>query len=437
MKATDNAGKSLGLVACTAVVIGNTVGSGFYVSPTAVAPYGLLAILMWMVMGTGAICLGLTFARLASIAPATGGPYAYTRMAYGEFAGFLIAWVYWISVWASLPAIAFAFAGAVFNVIPGLQGRTMAVILTIGSIWAVALVNLRGVKAAGLFATVTTYTKLAPFVAMSVIGLFYLKSENLSDFNPSGQPLFASMAALAPLTMFAYLGMESGTVPAGDVRDAKRTIPRATVLGIVFAALFYVLGTVVVFGVVPREQLVHSVAPFSDAARIMWGPWGGYAIALAVILSSIGALNGWTLTMGQVPMAAAQDRLFPSLFGKMSSRGVPAVGIVISALLATALLLTAAVGAKNAQTFYSQVVNLATMAAVVPYAFCALAVGLIPAQGAGNGKAPRLRPVEWIAFVFSLFTVYGCGPEAVLYGLILLLLGIPVYVWLRRSTPKG
>jgi basic amino acid/polyamine antiporter, APA family len=426
MKATDNAGKSLGLVACTAVVIGNTVGSGFYVSPTAVAPYGLLAILMWMVMGTGAICLGLTFARLASIAPATGGPYAYTRMAYGEFAGFLIAWVYWISVWASLPAIAFAFAGAVFNVIPGLQGRTMAVILTIGSIWAVALVNLRGVKAAGLFATVTTYTKLAPFVAMSVIGLFYLKSENLSDFNPSGQPLFASMAALAPLTMFAYLGMESGTVPAGDVRDAKRTIPRATVLG-----------TVVVFGVVPREQLVHSVAPFSDAARIMWGPWGGYAIALAVILSSIGALNGWTLTMGQVPMAAAQDRLFPSLFGKMSSRGVPAVGIVISALLATALLLTAAVGAKNAQTFYSQVVNLATMAAVVPYAFCALAVGLIPAQGAGNGKAPRLRPVEWIAFVFSLFTVYGCGPEAVLYGLILLLLGIPVYVWLRRSTPKG
>jgi len=198
-----------------------------------------------------------------------------------------------------------------------------------------------------------------------------------------------------------------------------------------------VLGTVVVLGVVPREQLVHSVAPFSDAARIMWGPWGGYAIAFAVILSSIGALNGWTLTMGQVPMAAAQDRLFPSVFGKMSSRGVPAVGIVISALLATALLLLAAVGAKNAQAFYSQVVNLATMAAVVPYAFCALAVGLISVPGAGAGKAPRLRPVEWIAFAFSLFTVYGCGPEAVLYGLILLLLGIPVYVWLRRSASKG
>jgi APA family basic amino acid/polyamine antiporter len=429
-------GKNLGLVACTAVVVGNTVGSGFYVSPTAVAPYGLLAIAMWIVMGAGAICLGLTFARLASIAPATGGPYAYTRMAYGEFTGFLIAWVYWISIWASLPAIAFGFAGAMFNVAPGLQGRSMAVALTIGSIWVAVLVNLRGVKAAGMFATITTLTKLAPFLAMSLIGLFYLKPENLSELNPSGQPLLASMAALAPLTMFAFLGLESATVPAGDVRDAKRTIPRATVFGIVFAALFYVLGTVVVFGVVPREQLVQSVAPFSDAARILWGPWGGNLIAFAVIVSSIGALNGWTLTMGQVPMAAARDRLFPSIFGRISSRGVPAVGMLISALLATGLLLLAAWGSPNARAFYSQVVNLATFAAVVPYAFCALAVGLISVHGAAAGKAPRLRPVEWTAFAFSLFTIYGCGPQAVLYGLMLLMLGIPVYVWLRRSAPK-
>ena len=119
MAATPNAAKSLGLAACTAVVVGNMVGSGFYLSPSAVAPYGLLAILAWIVMGIGAICLGLTFARLARIAPATGGPYAYTRMAYGDFAGFLVAWGYWISIWASLPAIAFAFAGAVMNLAPG------------------------------------------------------------------------------------------------------------------------------------------------------------------------------------------------------------------------------------------------------------------------------------------------------------------------------
>ena len=95
--------KSLGVAACTAIVVGNMVGSGFYLSPSAMAPYGLLAILSWVVMGGGAICLGLTFARLSRITPATGGPYAYSRMGFGDFAGFLVAWGYWISIWASLP----------------------------------------------------------------------------------------------------------------------------------------------------------------------------------------------------------------------------------------------------------------------------------------------------------------------------------------------
>src|SRR6478672_13226465 len=149
--------KSLGIAACTAIVVGNMVGSGFYLSPSAVAPYGSLAIVVWDVMGAGAICLGLTFAKLARLAPATGGPYAYTRMAYGDFPGFLIAWGYWISIWTSLPVIAIAFAGAIFDLVPGLHNRTMAVALTLGAIWAVVLVNLRGVKAAGMFSQVTTY----------------------------------------------------------------------------------------------------------------------------------------------------------------------------------------------------------------------------------------------------------------------------------------
>src|SRR6476659_4096046 len=148
-------GKSLGVAACTAVVVGNMVGSGFYLSPAAVPPYGGLAIVSWIAMGIGAICLGLTFARLARIRPATGGPYAYTRIAYGDFAGFLIAWGYWISIWASLPAIAFAFAGAVMNLAPDLLlNKPMALVLTLGAIWLVVLLNLRGVRTAGIFAEV-------------------------------------------------------------------------------------------------------------------------------------------------------------------------------------------------------------------------------------------------------------------------------------------
>ena len=422
--------KSLGVAACTAIVVGNMVGSGFYLSPAAVAPFGNLAILAWIVMGVGAVCLGLTFAKLARLAPATGGPYAYTRMAYGDFPGFLIAWGYWISIWTSLPVIAIAFAGAIFDLVPGLHNRTMAVVLTLGAIWAVVLVNLRGVKAAGMFSQVTTYSKLIPFAAIALFGLFFIDTSHFSELNPSGKSLIGASAALAPLTMFAFLGLESATVPAGDVINPKRTIPLSTVLGICIAALLYILGTISVFGLVPREQLVHSVAPFSDAARTLWGPWGAKVISLAVILSAIGALNGWTLLMGQVPMAAARDGLFPPVFGKLSDRGVPAIGIAISAILATLLVLSQVT--QGFASFYTLVVGLSTMAAVVPYAFCAMAAGLVAAYAAGGGPVPRLTVVEVIAFIFAVFTLYGCGPEPVLYGVIMLVLGIPVYVWQRR-----
>jgi arginine:agmatine antiporter len=433
MSASPSGSKGLGLAACTAIVVGNMVGSGFYLSPAAVAPYGLLAVLAWIVMGIGAICLGLSFARLARLVPATGGPYAYTRLAFGDFMGFLIAWGYWISIWASLPVIAMAFAGAIISVVPEIRGRTMGIGLTLGAIWVVVLVNLRGVKAAGVFAELTTYTKLVPFAAIAIIGLFYIDPANLSDFNPSGESLFAASAALAPLTMFAYLGLESATVPAGDVENAARTIPRATILGIAVAALLYVLGTVAVLGILPREQLAGSIAPFSDAARVMWGETGALAISLAIVLSSLGALNGWTLMMGQVPMAASRDGLFPASFGRLSRRGVPALGMVISASFATALVLIEASGSPGVAAFYNLVVSLSTMTAVIPYAFCAAAGGLVFARVTGRA-VPRATLTDVIAFAFAMFTLYGCGPEPVLYGLVLLLLGIPVYVWQRRQA---
>lgn len=424
---------SLGVAACTAIVIGNMVGSGFYLSPAAVAPYGNLAIVAWIVMGAGAICLGLTFAKLARLAPETGGPYAYTRLAYGDFPGFLIGWGYWISIWTSLPVIAFAFAGAVMDLFPGLHNRSMAVVLTLAAIWGVVAINLRGVKEAGIFAEITTYSKLVPFAAIALIGLFYVDTSNFTPFDSTQTSLFSAGAALAPLTMFAFLGLESATVPAGDVRDPTRTIPRATILGISIAALLYVLGTVAVMGIVPRSQLVNSLAPFSDAGRIMWGPWGAILVSFAVILSSIGALNGWTLLMGQVPMAAAQDKLFPAAFGKLSPRGVPAGAIIISAAFATLLVLVQAIGSPGFAAAYNLVVGLSTMTAVIPYALCSLAPSLIPRRTA-DAAAPRITVVEAIAFVFAAFTLYGCGAEPVLYGLMLLIMGVPVYVWQRRRA---
>jgi arginine:agmatine antiporter len=163
----------------------------------------------------------------------------------------------------------------------------------------------------------------------------------------------------------------------------------------------------------------------------MWGSAGAWAVAIAVIISSLGALNGWTLLMGQVPMAAAQDKLFPPIFGRLSARGVPAASIVISASLATALVLAQS-GVSGFKAFYDLVVGLATMTAVVPYAFCALAPGFVAARK--GGRVPRVTVVEIVAFVFAMFTLYGCGAEPVLYGTVLLFLGIPVYTWQRRRS---
>jgi arginine:agmatine antiporter len=320
------------------------------------------------------------------------------------------------------------------DLVPAFANRLAATLLTLGVIWAIVLVNLRGVHAAALFAQVTTYAKLMPFGAVAIIGLLFIDTSHFAEFNPSGQPLLKSVAALAPLTMFAYLGLESATVPAGDVRDARRTIPRSTVLGISIAAALYVLGTIVVLGVVPREQLVHSVAPFSEAAGIMWGRGGELAISVAVLLSSIGALNGWTLLMGQVPMAAARDGLFPPLFARLSSRGVPAVGMIVSASFATMLVLVQAFGSEGFAAVYRLMVGLSTMTAVVPYAFCSLAGSLVAAGVTKERRMPRVTAIELIAFIFAIFTLYGSGAEPVLYGLVLLMLGIPVYVWQRRNT---
>jgi APA family basic amino acid/polyamine antiporter len=426
---------SLGLLACTAIVVGNMVGSGFYLSPSAVAPYGALAIVAWLVMGLGAACLGLAFARLAKMTPATGGPYAYTRLAFGDFAGFLVAWGYWISVWASLPAIAVAITGSVIKLYPAIQGnRLIGTLVTLAVMWLVVALNLRGVQTAGLIASATTIAKLVPFGGIALIGLFYVQGAHFSPINPSGESWFASAAALAPLTMFAYLGLESATVPAGDVVDPARTIPRSTVLGVAIACLLYVLGTTVVLGVVPRQELVGSVAPFADAARIMWGSWAAVVVSIAVVLSSLGSLNGWTLLMGQVPMAAADDGLFPAVFGQRSARGVPATGIVISAMLATALVVVQASGGAGFASAYALIVGLATLTAAIPYAFCSIA-GLIIAVRAGD-PLPRVSTIEVVAFTFSIFVIYGCGPTAVLYGLVMLLLGLPVYVWLRRQQVR-
>ena len=433
--------RSLGLPSCTALVIGNMVGSGFFIAPSALAPYGATAIIGWGVMAVGAVCLGMVFARLARIAPVTGGPYAYTRMGFGRFAGFIIAWGYWISIWASLPAMAAGLVGYLGALIPYLEHHpVLRLAIALGSMWFVTMVNLRGAKEAGIFMSATTYTKLVPFISIAVFGLFWVDWGTFATINPSGKPFLSALAATAPLTMFAFLGIESATVPAGNVRDPKRTIPRATILGTLIAAMIYILGTTVVLGVIPIKTLIHSGAPFADAAGVMWGHWAAVVISVAAIISSLGALNGWTLMLAQVPMAAAHDGAMPPIFGQLNSRGVPARGLMISVGLATLLSLFDSTGAKGLIAFYVLIVDLSTDAAMIPYVFCAVVEAVLFAKGYEMSRALRIgpfTPAAIVAFVFSIGTIYGSGAEAGMWSLILIMLAAPVWVYLQDKGTES
>ena len=311
----------------TSLVIGNMVGSGVFLLPASLAPFGGASLVAWLVTTVGSILLGLVFARLARRLPAAGGPYAYTDQAFGEFAGFLVGWGYWISSWSAVAAIAVAMTGYIGDLVPALTSTPGAAAGTaISAIIILTAVNIAGVRQAGWVQLATTILKVLPLVAVALFGLPRLMPANFVPFNPTDGSAYGAVQACIALTLWAFLGLEAGTVPAGDVRDPSRTIPRATVIGVLIAAVLYVASTVAVMGMVPREVLADSSAPFAEAARALWGSGAGRLVAIGAFISCFGALNGWILVASQVPMAIARRRLFPPFFARMSSRGTPDAG---------------------------------------------------------------------------------------------------------------
>ncbi len=223
-------------------------------------------------------------------------------------------------------------------------------------------------------------------------------------------------------------------MPAEDVAEPGRTIPRATVLGTLFAAVVYVAATAAVMGLVPPAALEGSGAPFADAARAAWGSWGGHAVAAGAAISAFGALNGWILLQAQIPRAAARDGLFPPAFGRLSPRGTPAFGLVVSSALVT--LLVAANYTRGLVELFTFAILLATLSALIPYLFTSLAQLRLSATGrihAGPGpRSAGLAAIAALAGVYSIWAMVGTGREAILWGLVLLAAGTPVYLWMRR-----
>jgi basic amino acid/polyamine antiporter, APA family len=431
---------TLGLPACIALVVGNMIGSGVFLLPSALAKFGAISIVGWLVTSTGSILLALVFGRLARRVSHTGGPYAYTREGFGEFAGFLVAWGYWIALWAGNAAVAVAFAGYVGFLIPAVgQSGPLGLAVALAAIWVLTWINVHGIGTAGGMQLVTTILKILPLVAIALLGMAYVDPGNYSPLNVSEQSAMGAISACAALTLWAFLGLESATVPAGNVDRPEVTIPRATVIGTTFVAILYVLVTIAVMGIVPLAELRSSAAPLADAAVTIWGSWGGWLVAIGACVSTFGTLNGFTLLTGQVPLGAARDGLFPRRFGQLTKTGTPGFGLVFSNLLASILVaMNFTRGLVEAFTF---IILLATLTTLVPYLFCALAEFMLylrdPSAYGGRGLG-RSGPISAIAFAYTLWAIYGAGAEIVYFGFLLLMAGVPVFVaikWSRLAPP--
>ncbi|WP_426414805.1 amino acid permease [Aestuariirhabdus sp. LZHN29] len=425
--------KGLGLWICSSLVVGNVIGSGIFLLPASLASYGAISLAGWVFTSVGALLLALVFARLAVLVPRAGGPYAYSREGLGDFAGFLIAWGHWIAVWAGNAAICVAFVSYLTVFFPVLGTSPAASILAgLGALWGLSLVNIRGVHTAGVVQLVTTVLKILPLIAVSVVGLFYLNPEHFTPLNRSGDSNFSAITACAALTLWAYLGLESATVPADNVDNPRVTIPRATVLGTLFCAVIYILSTVSLMGLIDPDQLANSKAPFADAARLMWGDVGYYVVGLGAVISCFGALNGWMILQGQVPYAAARDKLFPDIFNRVNSNGVPYMGILISSALITVLMMMNYTrGLVETFTF---IILLATLTSLIPYSFSAIAELLIYSKRPDEFRKERLWGhclIAILGFLYGLWAIAGSGQDTVYWGFLLLMLGLPVYSWVK------
>jgi len=411
------------------------IGSGVFLLPASLAAYGGISIVGWIMTSLGALLLAFVFARLGRALPKIGGPYAYSREGFGEVIGFQVAWGYWIAIWVGNAAIVTAFVGYLGAFWPGLtDSAALSMGVGIATIWLLTIINAFGVRPAGLLQLVTTIGKLLPLVAIAAVGLFFFDSANFTPFNLSTESGFSAVTSTAALTLWAYIGIESATVPADDVENPSRTIPLSTIIGTVAATAVYVLGTVAVMSVIPPATLAQSTAPFADAATAMFGPAAGIIVAIAALLSTFGCLNGWILLQGQLPLAAAKDGLFPQSFARLSKNGTPVFGLLVSSILVTVLMIFNYT--PRLIDLFNFTLLLATMTTLVPYVFTSLAELVLIQKDRVHfaGSQPVLdRVIAMLAFLYSLWTLYGAGAEVVMWGTLLLFAGMPVYVWMKRQ----
>ena len=419
-----NFSRKMGFWAVTSLVAGSQIGTGIFLLPASMAPFGAAGLSSWLITATGAMLLALIFARLCAQIPKTGGPHTFIEKAFGRSLGFFAAWTYWVISWLSTPMVVIAIVSYLSPLFGELH-PLLNLAMQIGVLLFITGRNLRGVRSAGRVEFVFTLLKLLPLLLVPLAGLFFMKGSHFVPFNPTAESTIGVMNAAALITLWGFIGVESATTPAESVENPKKTIPRAIVMGTLLVAIVYIFSSVVIMGVVPAETLAHSKAPFADAAQIIFGGNWYIFISIAASIVCLGTLNAWVLTSGQIALGAAYDGHLPKFFTVKNAHGAPKWGLIISSLgIIPVLALTMNHSLIERINF---MIDVCVTAFLFIYALSVMsylklfwknnAVGI--ALGAG-------------ALIFCGWALYASGIKMVALASLVTLTGLPIYLWKNR-----
>lgn len=438
MNATDPAGaprRVLGFWMCTALVMGNTIGMGIFLLPASLASYGWNALLGWVVTVVGCVFVARVFAALARRLPGEDGAFSWVRVALGPRAAFAIGWCYWVSVWVTLATLAVGivgYLGALWPPLATLPAWPLGLLL----VWTFVGVSLLGARAGGGVQVVSTLLKLVPMGALVGLGLWLAISEPAAlrvDY-PRAEWSFGATLAASTIALFAMLGIESASFPARAVRDPATTIPRATLVGAILTGLVYIAVCAVPMLLLPPEQLAASGAPFVDAFEVAMGEGSGRWIAVFVVVSGLGALNGWTLLAGELTRTMARESALPAWLAADNARGAPQRALLLCGALASGMVAMSFSGTlAQGYAFLTTVVTAATLPL---YLGGALALFALWRRGPAATRDGALF-VAVPGGAYALLAFAGVGAESAGWAVVLAAAGVPVYLLSRRGAARA
>jgi APA family basic amino acid/polyamine antiporter len=442
--------RQLGLWSAVAVLIGSTIGSGIFRSPAGIAdklPGPLPMFAVWVTGGLFALCGALTLAEVAGARPETGGLYVYIRDGWGRLPAFLFGWSELVLIRAaSLGAISTTFAEYLLRV----TGRDPAAAPYSGwvhYIAAVAIVitsvfNYRGARTGALVQNLTTVAKYGGLLFIVLLalalGLPRTGGGHFTPAAPAGSFAVGAFGLALVSALWAFDGWADLSFVAGEVKEPRRNVPRALIIGTLAVIVIYLLANVAYLSVMSVEEVRHSRLVAADVAQRLIGAPGVAFVAITVMLSTFGTLNGTLLTAPRIFFAMADDGLFFRPVAKVHPRfDSPHVAIVLTAILGVAFVML--------RTFEQLADQFVT--AIVP--FYALAVASVFTLRKRADWAPPFRvpgyPVVPVLFVLATLYLLGnaiidpSSRSATLATLGVVLLGIPVYYATvgRRAATRG